>query len=229
MARQHAPARRNRRRKKTNNWMLLAPNPTPFPGVRFLLPPRTGTRISLADPRNPCLEPWLLIRDAIKLIMTRRDMGPETAEAKLREACLSGKVRSRYLLPYTDAGGKKFLRFCSLPKQAWTPWTNIGSESGTLHNLDLGTVRHVEISDVDLNAWLARPRRGPQAGVMARYADADRALFDALGFLIREQELSVEEAARYLALEGKVSGRGTPENRAKRLARLYRKELRRLP
>jgi hypothetical protein len=148
--------------------------------------------------------------------MKRCDVGPETAQSKLKEACFSGNVRSRHLFSYVDDSGKDLLRFCSLSTDAWTSATKVDIDSGALHNLDLGTVELVEISEIDLDTWLARPpRRGPAPGKIARYTDADRALFNYIRLLAREKSLSIEEAARDLARNGRIAGRGTPESRAR--------------
>ena len=85
-------------------------------------------------------------------------------------------------------------------------------------------IEHVEINEKELTAWVSRPRRGPPAGKLARYAQADRALFDAMECIMREASKSATEAARDLEYEGKVKGRGTSLARVKRLARLYREE-----
>ena len=195
-----------------------------YPGVRFGLPPRSSSLKHFVELGSPYAEPWLQIRDAITLIMTRQDVGPETAVSKLREGCLSGKVRSRHLLACISETGEKVIKFRSLPANVWSWWNGIDLNSEVLHTLDLGRVELVGINELDLAAWLARPRRGPAVGEVARYADLDRALLDSVTRIMRDKAVSVEEAARDLAYTGQVAGRGTPDSRAKRLARLYRKQ-----
>jgi hypothetical protein len=67
----------------------------------------------------------------------------------------------------------------------------------------------------------ARKRRGPVAGTVKRYHAQDTALHPEVGRLIGDG-LSCAAAAKSLADEGKVSGRGSPESRARRLAKSYR-------
>jgi hypothetical protein len=78
---------------------------------------------------------------------------------------------------------------------------------------------------VDPNANLGRRRRGPEPGKVDRFGEADRALYPELRELIPVAG-SVEGAALELARDKKVAGLGTstPESRARRLARRYRKE-----
>jgi hypothetical protein len=194
------------------------------PGVRFMLPPRPRSRTSLAGWANPYEVGWIGIKDAISLIMRLRDVGPETARSNLRQACFSGKVSSRHLLAFTNEHGEKRIGFPLLPRDAWNSWSSINVDTNSLHSFDLGTVEQVEIAEVELTSWLAKPRRGPVAGQTARYADADRALFGAIEHIMANASKSVAEAAWDLARQGKVNGRGTPESRVRRLANLYRKE-----
>jgi hypothetical protein len=65
-----------------------------------------------------------------------------------------------------------------------------------------------------------RGSRGPEKGMVGRYLEADRALFAAMEELI-PKEGSVRAAALQLAWHGKIMGKGTEENRAKRLERRY--------
>jgi hypothetical protein len=199
------------------------------PGVRFMLPPRPRSRTSPAGRANPYEVPWIRIKDAISLIMRHRDVGPETAQSNLRQACFSGRVSSRHLLALTDEHGEKRIGFPLLRRDAWNSGSAINVDKNSLHSLDLGTVEQVEIAEVELSFWLAKPRRGPVAGQTARYADADRALFGAIEHIMAKGSKSVAEAARDLAWQGKLNGRGTAESRVRRLANLYRKERLRRP
>jgi hypothetical protein len=67
-----------------------------------------------------------------------------------------------------------------------------------------------------------RRRPGPRPGAIDRFGEADRALFPEMTALMTTEHLSRLQAARQLANAGKVSGIGTPESRARRLADRYR-------
>jgi len=62
-------------------------------------------------------------------------------------------------------------------------------------------------------------RRGPD-----RYGKSDRALFPEITRRMKEEHLSVEEAAGQLSTLGKIEGRGNPDSRKHRLAKRYRNE-----
>jgi hypothetical protein len=192
------------------------------PGARFLLTERPlASRIelgSLVDQR------WFEIKDAIGLIMRRRNIGPDVAQLKLREACLSGKVKSRQITPIIDDRGEKKIRIAVLPRDVWSSSSTIDVNMNTIVSQDLGKFEQVAINEPDLVAFLARPRKGPPAGKLARFADADRALFGPIERIMRRESKSVTEAVRDLDHERKVKGRGTSVARVKRLANLYRKE-----
>jgi hypothetical protein len=64
--------------------------------------------------------------------------------------------------------------------------------------------------------------RGPKPGAVRRFDEADRALFPEIKELMRTKSLSLGEAARALANDGRVAGRGTIDSRARRLAIAYR-------
>ena len=68
-----------------------------------------------------------------------------------------------------------------------------------------------------------KPRRGPRPGSVARYAQSDRALFNDITRMMAKG-ISLMEAVRNLENELKVTGRGTPESRIRRVMRLYKKE-----
>lgn len=67
----------------------------------------------------------------------------------------------------------------------------------------------------------SRKRPGPTKGTVQRYGTPDRKLFPQIDVLTRDGGLSVSAAALKLARDKKVAGTGTPESRAKRLAKLY--------
>jgi hypothetical protein len=80
-------------------------------------------------------------------------------------------------------------------------------------------------------AVLKKPgRRGPEPGRVDRYGKVDRALFKAIDELISTGQVgSVRAAALRLAEQGKISGEGTVENRAKRVERKYFKHRNSIP
>lgn len=189
---------------------------------QFLLPERSlGSRVELGGLLD---QRWFEIKDAIGLIMRRRNVGPDMAELKLREACLSGKVKSRQITAIVDERGEKKIRIAVLPRDVWSSSSTIDVNTNTIVSRDILKFEQVAISELDLAAFLARPRRGPPAGKLARFADSDRALFSAIERIMRRKSISVTEAVRDLDHERKVKGRGTSEARVKRLANLYRKE-----
>jgi hypothetical protein len=67
-------------------------------------------------------------------------------------------------------------------------------------------------------------RRGPKPGTVKRYASADRAQFDAIERLMRDEQLSLTAATQKLAESRRVAGTGIPTSRAQRLAKLYKAE-----
>jgi hypothetical protein len=69
-----------------------------------------------------------------------------------------------------------------------------------------------------------RSRKGPAPGTVDRFGESDRALFPEIERIMREGRKSVHAAALEVASAGKVQGGGTPESRAKRLAKGFRKE-----
>ena len=69
-----------------------------------------------------------------------------------------------------------------------------------------------------------RKRRGPKPGTVDRFGEDDRKCYPELKGLIKIKG-SVAAAARELADVGKVAGTGTQENRARRLAARYRREI----
>ena len=66
-------------------------------------------------------------------------------------------------------------------------------------------------------------KRGPKSGANDRFGD--RRLFKQMTRLMKNEHLSEWQAAAKLAHAGKVAGVGSLENRARRLAIRYRKEV----
>jgi hypothetical protein len=149
---------------------------------------------------------------------------PDIAELKLREACLSGRVKSQQIAAIIDERGEKKILIAVLPRDAWSSSSTIDVNTNAIVSVDLDKFENVAINEPDLAAWLTRPRRGPPVGKLARFADADRALFGSIERIMRRESKSVTEAVRDLDHERKVKGRGTSEARVKLLAKLYRKE-----
>ena len=67
----------------------------------------------------------------------------------------------------------------------------------------------------------ARAKRGPKPGTVARYREADAALFSAIETLIIAERMSQREATLHLAKQGKVAGLGTVESKGTRLHKAY--------
>src|ERR1700686_2832372 len=135
----------------------------PLPtGARFQLSERSlASRVELGDLFE---QHWFEIKDAIGLIMRRRNVGPDVAQLKLREACLSGKVKSRQITAIIDERGEKKIRIAVLPRDALSSSSTIDVNTNTIVSRDLGKFEQVAINELDLVAFLARPRRGPPAG-----------------------------------------------------------------
>ena len=66
-----------------------------------------------------------------------------------------------------------------------------------------------------------RRRRGPRPGAIDRFAKADRALLPEMTKLIKQQHITAGEAAQLLS--DRIAGRGSDDNKARRLATRYRK------
>ena len=175
------------------------------------------------DPRptTPHDEVWISFGDAARAIITRRRIELKAALSVLREACLYYKVAWRQNLPFLDERGK--VRISEQRPDMLTFWSE--TEQGTIHAIE----EQIEIRESDLSLWPVKPRRGPERGKIARFADDDRALFGAMRRMIDGASKSPTEAARQLVWEKKVKGIGSPESRARRLADLYRKEHLRRP
>lgn len=189
-------------------------------GVRVGFPiVSTPARPTEFDP-----ESWLSIKDAIGLIMELRNVGPKYAKTLLREACGAQTVRSRRLAAIKNERNEKVISFPPLPPDAWGSWGTISVDANTIHTFEFGELDHVQINERELTARLSRPRRGPAAGKIARYANDDRALFASIDRKMKGSNKSLTEAVRDLDYEQKVKGRGTPESRIRRVTRLFRKE-----
>ena len=190
---------------------------------------RSGIRLLLPERDLSAVPKWIAddvsvdISQALEMIMRARDVGPENGHVALLEACASGKVRSRHLVAFTDRNGEKKIGLPPVPLAAWKSWPSIDVNESSITTFDFGTLNHIAISKTDLLKWLSRPRRGPVAGKLSRFGENDRALFSEIERIMKQGK-SVTEAARELDYEGKVNGRGTPESRVRRLAKLYRKE-----
>jgi hypothetical protein len=194
-------------------------------GIRLSLPERDLSAVpdGMADDRRVDIE------RALEMIMSARNIGPENARVVLLEACSSGKVHSRHMEAVVNECGEKMIRISAVPLAAWKSWPTINwptinVNESSITAFDFGTLNHIGISTTDLLKWLSRPRRGPVAGKLSRFGESDRALFSEIERIMKEGSKSATEAARELDCEGKVNGRGTPESRVRRLAKLYQKE-----
>jgi hypothetical protein len=170
---------------------------------------------------------WLSFSEALDEIVDDRDISPESAKNLLVEACASKKVRSRYLgFLAVDSQRIQQSHLAIHPGE----WDGSVVPVGVV-NLATGTFRAVfhdnsegpiEISASELHRWLARPRKGPKAGTVSRYAVSDQALFPRIMRLIHDgKAASATEAARRLVEDGLVAGAGTEDSRARRLAKAY--------
>jgi hypothetical protein len=196
------------------------------PGIRLQLP---EGNVSTALP-DELMEPCLTVGDALNLIMSRRDIGPQNAERALRDACHGGKVSARHIRAITKQRGEKGIGFLKVPRDAWQWPSAIDVETNSLSSFEHGKLEYVQINKAELSDWLSRQRRGPKAGTIARFAGPDRELFGIIERTMREKNITLTEAVRHLDYEGKVKGRGTAESRIRRVTRIYRKErTRRLP
>jgi hypothetical protein len=164
-------------------------------------------------------ESWISFDDAAKALMARRRIKIQAALPILRKACLFDKIGWRHNPERLDERGR--LQTHRTTPDMLTLWSEL--RLNTIHPLE----KQIEIRESDLSLWPVKPRRGPEPGSISRFADDDRALFSAMAHIIQRDSKSSTEAARDLAHERKIKGRGTPESRALRLARLYRKEYRR--
>src|SRR5262249_48686687 len=152
-------------------------------------------------------ETWLTIADALDLIMQRSNVGPDAARTILTDACASGKVRSRYIVAHQ---GKILLG--QINPGVWRGAVGAGGnvKTGKFQSWDLDHIGDVGINDRDLRSWSARPRRGPKIGTLARFREADEALFSEMKRIMKEKRVSATEAASRLAEAGKVAGHGSP-------------------
>jgi hypothetical protein len=103
----------------------------------------------------------------------------------------------------------------------------IESELAALLRSPIADVTNVARVDSKLQQRYLRQairRRGPTAGEIDRYAVSDRALFPEMNRLMDDSHKTVHAAALELARAGKIEGVGTPESRAKRLAKRFRKQ-----
>ena len=88
-------------------------------------------------------------------------------------------------------------------------------------------LKHIIVREVDFETWLRKAgnlRRGPKRGTTG-FRAPDRELFAQMSRLIKKgQARSPYGAALMLANQGRVSGPGTRESKAKRLSAAYRLE-----
>jgi hypothetical protein len=186
-------------------------------GIRLQLPERNVSTTLPAEVMEPCLT----VGDALNLIMSRRDIGPQNAERTLRDACLSEKVSARHI---ANKRGDKKIRFLKVPRDAWQWPSAINVETNSLSSFEHGTLEYVQVNKAEFSDWLSRQRRGPKAGTIARFAGPDRELFGIIERAMREKNITLTEAVRHLDYEGKVKGRGSAESRIRRVTRLFKKE-----
>lgn len=88
-------------------------------------------------------------------------------------------------------------------------------------------LKQIIVRVADFEKWLRKAAdgpRGPQHGTTG-YAALDRKLFPQLKAMVKKGDArAAYGAAKKLAFDGKIAGKGTHENRAKRLATRYLRE-----
>jgi len=169
------------------------------------------------DPIMPDSEVWIWFGNAVEILIARRRTKLEAALSDLRQACQSGRVAWRHQPPKVDEKGRLLMRRTA--PDMLTVWS-YEMKRETIHPLEA----QVEVRESDLSLWPVKPRRGPERGAVARFADGDRRLFEEIERIMREESKSLTEAVRDLDCEGKVKGRGTPESRVRRVTRRYLEE-----
>lgn len=118
---------------------------------------------------------------------------------------------------------RRWAAIAERPRRDWGWWRN---------GIERQHLSFFLVKVADYEAWLrasgAVPskcpgKRGPARDEVDRYGKKDRALFSEIDRRI-EDGMSVHAATLELARQNKVDGTGTPESRAKRLAKRYRAE-----
>jgi hypothetical protein len=87
-------------------------------------------------------------------------------------------------------------------------------------------LKEIYVNVADFENWFRKEmkRRGPPSGTTG-FRDVDRQLFPEISRLIKQGDArSPYGAAVMLEKAGKLAGDAAPENKAKRVATLYRKE-----
>jgi hypothetical protein len=87
-------------------------------------------------------------------------------------------------------------------------------------------LKEIYVNVADFENWFRKEmkRRGPPSGTTG-FRDVDRQLFPEMSRLIKQGKArSAHGAALMLESEGKLAGKATSENKARRVATLYRKE-----
>ncbi len=182
---------------------------------------KTAERAAGLGEIDPKSQELISVGEAIALIQGVFDVGIRTGRAKLIEACASEKVRSHYIAAVRAA---PLIRLATIAPLSWYGRHGVGVgvvdlESGTFRSNDCYEGA-IQINGADLRQWMARPRRGPIPGKIARYAETDRALFQELERIKREQNLTDTEAARQLA--ARIKGPNTTDDsKVRRLVRRY--------
>lgn len=145
-----------------------------------------------AELTNDC---WVGLEEAVRLIMRKRDIGPETALSHLRKACLTGIVRSRCIRALPD---RKVIEIATLPASHWAQGSLINVDESSIWQFDLGEIKPISINETDLKLYFAKARKGPRRGSIARYAEDDRSLFPTISLIMRRDRKTVTEAVREL-------------------------------
>jgi hypothetical protein len=211
-----------------------------------------GTTPPAEEGITPPVEHWISHRDALDMIMRKRNAGPKAAQEFLAKAC-SRKVRLRYLAfwegptvttqnPYRDRFladlddksrnalgvrvGTKLVDPLRLRMECRV--IGPGKWAGSSIDFATGTYRtddvefHVEVNANDLSKQLTRPSRGPKPGTTGY---DNRPLLNEMAALLADGKASsATDALRKLVKAGhEISGRGGEESRIKRVVKEYGK------
>ena len=119
--------------------------------------------------------------------------------------------------------GRRELLVVASDREFFPAMTELGT-SGTARSLPDAALMLVN----DDKVATSKRKRGPLGGTTG-YAASDRELFPAMTELVTSGKVrSLRDAALMLMKDNKVAGSGDPENKAKRLCALYRREVKAL-
>jgi hypothetical protein len=109
---------------------------------------------------------------------------------------------------------EEFLAWVSGCHQVPSFWTDAAARDSSIASAGVRAAPHLETKG-------RRGRRGPARGSISRYGEADRKLFPEIEKLEGAGQ-TVNAITKAMAAEKRVEGSGTPDSKAKRLAKAYR-------